>query len=475
MKTRVFLLTLLLSLFCVNSSYAQLGKVLNKAKDKAKKAVTEVVKETVTEKVEIRENVIPENLTEQVQDKAATSLTDAVEQAGLEKKLKPSAAAIAADTLASVEDVEWLHTKSPSEIRATWEQLSEEVYYKPYYAKEYESFYIPRSGYSIPGNPNINLLNRTYYMACEANNCKPVESFDYFDYIPIKTVDGKEGYYVNGQQLVHAYFSRVLGDAKAYNLPINNVSNGIAIINMLEKAHVADFETVNGVNTKTAIKLKDGSKGHLIEDYDQWIAKMKKEGERLMEIVYQYHDLTAWKENLQAEVNVGKQEKFGLNRCLRADQLGQKLAYYRKHPQFVEDDDYKTYLAYYNEEKGKFSTYLAEVKEYYSPIDLPKTYPMNADITTKALAAAKKQFEGRFKVDKVVFLSNGWKINKENKYPYRTISRNMGVGLLTKRVDGVWLYRWRNLVQTCDWDGNWKDDFAFQENTRVRELKNYKP
>lgn len=65
MKTKVFLITLLLGLFCINSSYAQLGNVLKKAKDKAKEVVQETTKETT------KETVIQESVTETVKTVAA--------------------------------------------------------------------------------------------------------------------------------------------------------------------------------------------------------------------------------------------------------------------------------------------------------------------------------------------------------------------------------------------------------------------
>lgn len=67
MKTNVFFITLLLGLFCLNSSYAQLGNALNKAKEKAKKAVTDAVKETVEEtSTSTTETIIPESVSPQI-------------------------------------------------------------------------------------------------------------------------------------------------------------------------------------------------------------------------------------------------------------------------------------------------------------------------------------------------------------------------------------------------------------------------
>lgn len=456
MKTKVFFMTLILSLFCLQGSYAQLGNALKRAKEKAK----EVVKETTNS---AKETVIPENVMEQVQEKAA----DAGQQAASGKKLKPSAAAIAADPKASDEKVEFLHSKSPSEIRAHYEQeLSDDIYFKPYYAKEYEDFYELEDRHDHLYNDQKEILGRIYYMALEAAQGKPMQTFDFFEYIPMKTVDGKEGYAVTGQQPVYGYFAKFSADPKGYVVYSRFVYARV-ILNILEKAHVA--------NNGTSITLKDKTKANLVEDFDAWKAKMNNELQRLMKIMYQQTPYATIKDYAGASFSMAEKESYVLRKLFFLDQMEQEIADLKNHSQFVDDNDYKQLVSDHNKLKGNQSKWLAELKEYYGPIDLPKTYPMNAGIAAKALAAAKKQFEGRFKVDKVVFLSNDWKINKENKYPYRTISRNMGVGLLTKREDGVWLYRWRNLVQSCDWDGNWKDDFAFQENTRARELKNYKP
>jgi len=95
------------------------------------------------------------------------------------------------------------------------------------------------------------------------------------------------------------------------------------------------------------------------------------------------------------------------------------------------------------------------------PIEMPKTYDMGTDLAKKALDAAQKQFDGSFKVDKVVFISNNWTEYKEQKYPYRVMHRSINAALLTK-IGDRWLIRYYYFKQASDQNGGWTQNYGFE-------------
>jgi hypothetical protein len=93
-------------------------------------------------------------------------------------------------------------------------------------------------------------------------------------------------------------------------------------------------------------------------------------------------------------------------------------------------------------------------------IDMPKTYDMGADLESKALSAAKKEFGGQYNVDKVVFTSDQWTEFKEHNFPYRVMSRTLNAAILTKDGD-KWLIRFMVFQQMSDQKGGWTQNYGF--------------
>ncbi|MDH6356997.1 FISUMP domain-containing protein [Parabacteroides sp. PF5-9] len=384
MKTKVFFITLLLSLFSINSGYAQLGNALKKAKEKAKEVVKDTTKETV----------LPESKTEQAQEKATTPDADSRQKASSGNKLKPSAAAIAADPKASDETIESGFTRSHSEIRAHYEQLSDKVYYKPYYADECNYFYALGEEQQQVFQTELSYVEQTYQAARKFAHIKIIQPINYRNYVKVKIPayrenPAREGYAVIGQHAVYAYFAQFAADPEGFYPYLNFVSARVAHT-ALSFFKVAEWMNRNGEQCECAITLEDGSKAQLVESFQGWKLKMNDEFFRLNKIL-----------NEQTPFNtIGKAAVGVLQQMKKAESDSNlpilRMYFHRyetiiddlmNHPQKVEEESYFMLVREYNAYKEKYEGWAATTKSAnnYNPTSAQTQSNSNSNETKAAV------------------------------------------------------------------------------------------
>jgi len=415
------------------------------------------------------------------------------------KNLKPSAAAIAADPLASDNNVANGFSRSPAQIRAGYEALNPKVYFMPYYHPQVRNYWLLESSqyqyFTISClmldehrraiNQNSFLVNR---------DSKPEISINYggipgqyyifiTDTVPVGT---REVYREATGQLpigIHAMYAGMAlfaADPDGYFPMMKYVEARLAYMGA-GHIYLSPSPPNNAWDQITVVMNPQKELGKLPLEWGKYLnSDLNMEirrldniamGETPIEVVksaaaYYYNNARKFEDN---------KNNYGL---LRYNfHLFEIAMYFWTHSsKKVADPDFETLYNEYRRLETYYKDWVKLEAEGGAAVDMPKTYDMGATLAAKALAAAKKQFSGSFNVDKVVFLSNTWKEFKEPNYPYRVMHRSLDAGLLTNS-NGNWMIRYYNFQQASDQKGGWTENYGFTAGGSGSNAQrvNYKP
>ena len=503
-KFRVMMAIVVMFAVSINVE-AQTGGLLDRAKKAVKQDTEKAVKQQKQSKP--KSTASPSQSTTSPTSATPPTSTPSQSNETTTPKLKPSAEAIAADPRASVTTVEEGYTKSPAEIRAAYESLYAKSelqsnkanfffpYYHPYLKKYYyltdskeELEFFSNAGRTLDAHRSKSRKWSRYYdlgnniMATSRDNFEPNPEY-VWDTIPAgnrtpwECFDDCIGIIPVGIHVIHAGYALFLADpeglkpfmrlcearnaANAYRGSINieGGTDGRTLRTRSEKLtvpwkHAIDLDRFDGSEVYGVIRAQ--TPVSVIRDaatyYKNEVAKYDAAND-IVNTRYYFHlfevAMYYWKEYTDPK----KREQL-------ADDL-EELFY-----------EYKKYAGRYNE------WYKASQLDI-APIDMPKTYTMNATLAAKALEVAKKQFENRsedpFKVDKIVFLSDKWSEAREQAWPNRVVTRTIQVGVLTN-MNGKWVIRQWTLQQDSDLKGGWVDTYRYVAGSNYEPKPvNYKP
>ena len=492
---------------------AQLGGALNRAKQAAEKTVKEAEK-TVNNATQEAEQTV-NNASQQApagsqQAAPTTSQPAAVLSAAVtpQQSAKPSAEAIAADPRASVTTVEEGYTKSPEEIRAAYEILCNAdpnfpnkarfffPYYHPYLKKYYyltdskeELDFFSKAGRSLDAHRSksrqwsrFNESGMSILASSRDNHQSGPEYV--WDTIPAGNrtpwgcLDDCIGIMPVGIHVIHAGYALFLADpeglkpfmrlcearnaADAYNGSINITggSDGRTLNSRPEKLTVKwdhanelprNYETTqvyNAVRTITPMSVIRDAATYYKNEVAKYDAANDIANTRyyfhLFEVAMYY-----WSEYTDAK---------------KKTELAAEM-----------DDLFVQYVRY----AKRYKEWADAAKLDAAPIEMPKTYTMNATLAAKALEVAKSQFENRntepFKVDRIVFLTDKWSEAREQAWPNRVVTRTIQVGVLTNQ-NGKWIIRQWTLQQDSDLKGGWVETYRYVAGNNYQPKPvNYKP
>lgn len=414
-------LAALFTLFCVNCSYAQFGNTFNRIKSNVKSDVNSQNRNNTRE---TKNNVNLETKNDVQSNEKQTSEETRVDvQNGNPNALD--------------------FTKSLDEIKATYLKLNPEVYYLPY--ENYRFFY-----YDENNNNKKGFLSEIH-----THIMRPVKANLRFSLEPLflKVKFGDKEYSVPVDDLsTHAYFALFQADPAGY-VPYCNFMLGIAYKN-------AYYDWVKFSDPHSKVYPTNDSNNPLLLRYKESDRRMKWNGEqgRLYEIMKKQTPVNVILKASQTWLaELKKKEAAGdYAECLRLyvelEPMMKALASV-KHLKTAAPFEDEIAIAEHtwknnfdNLTTNKFDKWKMNLPVTGKPVAMPKTYNMGAPLATKALAAAKKQFSNSFKVDKVFFVGNKWRIYKDTKWPYHVKHRSISVILLTKTSNG-WVMRDFNMQE----------------------------
>ena len=346
--------------------------------------------------------------------------------------------------------VEKGYTKSIGEIRKSYTQLDERLYHKPYDNPAFKEFYL------LDANSEQALISQEIYTHQQLNNRglrESIQSKLFEVNLPNK---GGKRYSFQDDNVIHAYFAVFNADPEG----IKPYSFYVSGKTLLEAHRYGDitFEAKYDDAEFTKVVTEEGIL-QLLYSHRARVADMGLEVVRLDQMVY---DKTPFNTIGAAFFgmlnNIEKFEKAGkYDSCKMSFRIATTMKeHFEKHPKKVQDDSYLFVLNKYEQIKQRVKGWDAHTAK---GIDMPKTYNMAPATTQKALVDAKKQFEGAFKVDKLVFLEKDWKTFKSPNYPYEITHRSLLVGLLTNE-GGVTYLRQYNLQQPGD-GKKWQNQYRF--------------
>jgi hypothetical protein len=444
------------------SANAQLN--LNKLKDKA----TEATKGKATETVG---NATGQSASQGAQAQAPP------------KNLKPSAAAIAADPKASDNakpEEDWGFTRTRAQIRAGYEALNPKVYLQPYYHPNLQEWYwlenenedkiFTTASSMLDEDYRVMRKNSFYYDGkiefYGSNSAKrPCSKWIGVTIPPIDSRDifkETSGYLPIGIHVMLGGFALFSADPEGY-IPFMKFCEARLAYDALDWVGINpdgmtwDNVTVNigGKSEKMPLKWDDLRTGsHIRAELDRLEAIAKTIPVPVITSAAAYY--------INNVIKFEEAKIFSTTRWY-FHFFEVAMYYLTNHPKGKSAENYEQLWSLYRQYQAEYKDWVkAEDEKRIAnapPIEMPKTYNMDATTTSKVLAAAKKQFTN-FTVEKVVFLWDGWRELKDPKYPYAIIMRKTDVGLLTK-VDDKWQILLYDLVQRKNNSGGWHDVYEF--------------
>jgi hypothetical protein len=488
------------------SAQAQVGGALNRARNAAQQTVqgageqakqsAEDVKQSAGQTVneatgQVTGETGQQNTGGQAQPAGTTTGAQQPRQDG-----KPSAAAIAADPLASDNEVARNYSRSPAQIRAAYEALDPKVYFKPYYHPQLKNYYWldnTQSNYFTVAGVMLNEHLRRVHREAFLNSSGQISfwpvmtmagnrySMFMVDTIPagnrgLTTASG--GYMPIGAHVMYAGLALYAADPYGY-IPFMRFCEAKIAQQGLNVAYPTN-EPANAWDGQS-IPLPDGGKSQLPFRWrDIMNTDLQNEIERLEGIARNETPVAVIKsaaavyyDNIRKHEN--SKSNYGLLRY-NFHLFSAAMHYWMNSAKKVDDPDFNALWGEY-QRLNKLYPQFAELEvSGGDPVDMPRTVDMGADLTAKALAAAKRQFAGTFNVDRVVFFTNTWVEYKEANWPHRIMHRSVDAGLLTNN-DGKWLVRYFNFQQYSDQKGGWTENFGFTAGAKSGNAQrvNYTP
>ena len=484
MKKVVFIIAVI-GLITLNSANAQIGNAL-------KKTVKDNVKKEVPSKP-----VKPSSEPQSVQEKQTGKQQPAKQND--KKPLTPSAAAVAADPMASNNTVPNGYSRSYAERRAAYEQLPEDVYFKPYYHQNLRNYYFlddpeQEKGFWIMAYSlimaNMPNMGATNYLSEHAGqrffSRYSTLPFMYQSFITDTIPAGNKkvhpecviectGYMPIGLHSIYAHYALFAADPAGF-YPFEKFCESIVAYLVLRNA-VWQAPNKAGGGNPPEVPVDGGGKLS-VDDWSRVMSILGTESKRLHDIALTETPLDVIKSacaKYYNNITKFEEEKSYQQVVYNYFLFETALYFWQETKKRTADETYD----YIKEEYEKFIVLYkkkwANAAMASGPaVNMPKTYDMGADLAKKALDAAQKQFGGSFKVDKVVFISNKWTEYKEQKYPYRVMHRSLDAALLTKE-DDKWVIRYYFFKQASDQKGGWTQNFGFEAgNDSNPKAVNYK-
>ena len=480
---------------------AQVGGALNRARNAAEQTVKSAGEQAKQSAEDVKQSAGNQTSQPATNEQQSTTQSSAAQSSGSvapsspsspQQTLKPSPQAIANDPRASDNTVPsaW-YKRTYAERRAAYEQLPDNTYFKPYWHPDLINYYF------LDEKEELNQYFIMTYLLFEARlprfmalfnalerkehdknsffNKNQTFSFYFRSFIADKIPEGNknvhkecvigcEGYVPFGFHSVYAYFALFATDPQGF-IPFEKYCEGVFALSNLEKV-IWDDDYNDPGHRENRMPLEGGGYGKLSMD-DWWKAKqvLIEEGKRLYDIVLKETPLDVVQSAVSKYYNnitKFQEEKKYTQLMYNFFLFETSLYFWKYHPKSNASDETLKYLL---DEYDKFlvlwdKQWRQAVATGGTPINMPQTYNMGAELENAALSRAKSQFGGEFNVDKVVFTSNQWVEFKEAKYPYRVMSRTLNAAILTKDGD-KWLIRFRVFQQMSDQKGGWTQNYGF--------------
>ena len=411
---------------------------------------------------------------------------------------KPSAAAIAADPKASDNTVQNGYTLSYAQIRAAYEKLPDNIYLKPYYHPDLKNYYYLDDSQDIgcwnqlktlfsempPRSPRNNLedknRNGTLFITTQfaglpfmyttfANDVIPAGNQKVYEEAAVE----RKGSMPYGTHAIFTYLALYAADPKGF-IPFEKFCYafvGYGIINRVK------WDTGNFI-TPDEKTFPDGTKIKMSVPWGNVVSNMRKEVVRLHDITFKETPIIVIQSAAAKYYNnvktFEKEEKY--ESAMHNFFLFEVAMYFWKYnDKFKKDETFDYLMNEYNKFLQKFEEWRNGAMLSGTPVEMPKTYDMGADLARKALETARNEFSS-YNVEKVVFTSDKWTELKDTEWPYPITSRITGSALLSKEGD-KWLIRYYTFIQYSDGKGKWVDRYGFQAGTDGYKPKvvNYKP
>ena len=325
------------------------------------------------------------------------------------KKYKPSAAAKAADPLATSTEVQNGFTKSRGEIHAFYENLPDEIvvsYFKPYYTEDNQKWY----------DLSDKWHDRHMYafMALFEKNLSATEDYrhvisDYFEVAPGIKIPA-DGTFKNAWTLQY----------------IADPTSSSAFVFYLYA--YAYSQMINHV----WVTWEQPKGSALPSDYNKKVFERNNMAFELATTVLSYDILNYWADYFIADI---EKKTDAFDKCfswvMARTILNDFIPKHAKHDD--KNDAYRAKLAQFEGKYGNvdFSRMLAISKK--PAIDEPKGVAVSADIKAIGNKAGKEITYGEF--EKLIYHDSKWKALKEQKYPYRTTGYGLSVSIVFKNGD----------------------------------------
>jgi len=497
MKQKVLILSIITALLITGINYtadAQLGGLRKKAEEAAKGAAKDA-KESTKESTK-------ESAKETTKDAAKTTTESAAQSVELKASgqlLKPSSEAIAADPRASINTVEDGYSRTPAQIRGAYEALSER-YFRPYYNSKLRRFYL--------------LDDSKAELEFFENSAKTLDAF--------RSHCRKESYFYQGKIMPSSARENASQNYSSFNssawsiidtIPAGNrtpwecyddcigvLPTGIHVVYAGYALFKADpqglkpfMRFVEARNARAAfyssiISVKGGSDGKTLMTGEKLPVKWND----LIKVCDDTYELEQLAKNVTPISVIKETATFYRDQLAKYDAAKDirntryyfhlfelAMYYWQENNKVVKDaSDYDNLFLEYVRYSKRCEEWAKAALADRPPVDMPKTFKVDATLQAKALETAKTQFTS-FKVDKVVFLSDDWAIAKQANYPYHVTQRAHTVAFLTNE-NGKWIMRqpWR-FVQPSDSKGGWVNKYSYQagmsgDPNRAQPV-NYKP
>ena len=427
---------------------------------------------------------------------------------------KLSKEAIAADPRASVTTVEEGYTKSPAQIRAAYEALNPEVYFKPYYHPNLRNYYLLDDSKAEMEywEKSCKTVDRYWCKirdraALQSNGTIDMGSVifrvsqnDWYFHFEKETIPAEQhknwecsgecsGLMPVGASAMRAGFALFAADPEGLK-PFMRYCEAFCIYHTFKM---------------NFIHINFGSANQITEDRKRVAINENKDFENLAVSWGIFYD--KWKP--------GSPERTRTLELVKSKTpvkvIQEAATYYRD--QMLKNETAKNYselrynfhvfemvMSLWQEFKGgggEFNSFYSEYKNfanryeelvkldyYYAPtVDMPKSYNVDAALTTKALAAAKifaSNQDNSFTVDAVAFIDKDWYVTKNNEWPNHPRERERLIGLLSKEKDGRWMMRYAYLIQMGNNRGSYLEEYNViypnnNNNGKYPRAVNYKP
>ena len=471
---------------------AQLGGALNRARQtveqtakEAEKAVNDATQTPATPQSQPA-------ATPQVTSQPAAAIQAAAPQ---QQSAKPSAEAIAADPRASVTTVEEGYTKSPAEIRAAYEKLSELNFFFPYYHPNLKRYYylddsseelefFSKAGKSLDAHRSKSRWQTAYYEMYNTIRGTGLDTHQPApNYITVTIpagnrelwgcIDDCTGIMPEGIHVIFSGYALFLADPEGLKpfmrlCEATNAAN--AYLGSINITGGSDGRTLNSRPEKLALRWDNV--GSFMSKVSSPIFEAGKKTP--MSVI---RDAATYYKNEVAKYDAAKDV---INTRYYFHLFEMSMYYWytsnRKTELASEMDALFVELIRYSK---RYKEWVDASKLEAAPVEMPKTYTMNATLAAKALEVAKSQFENRreepFKVDRIVFLTDKWSEAREQEWPNRVVTRTIQVGVLTNQ-DGKWIIRQWTLQQDSDLKGGWVETYRYVAGNNYQPKPvNYKP